>query len=123
MPLTNFAKNAIVNAVFRADTTALGTTVYAALFTSTTDETGAGNEVVGGGYVRQVVTFEPPLDGGTQSEVIVEFTDLPACTATDLALFDENGNMLIFGALEEPRTFAAGEDFTFSIGEVDLAIL
>lgn len=92
--------------------------VQIALVTATGTATAAGTEVVGGGYLRQTITFAPPAGGTISSNVAVTFVNLPACTLTGVDEFDSATPPVRrwFGNLSSPKTINAGDTFSISTG-------
>ncbi len=100
--LTTFAKNAILDEVFRNVGYTPPVTVYAALFTVAPTVAGGGTEVTGGGYARQAITF------GAASGGVVSNSNTPTWTASGanygtvvaVGYFDASsgGNLLAFDA-------------------------
>lgn len=120
---TNYLRAKLIDHVLRNTPYTPPATIYVALFTSATDETGAGTEVVAGGhtYARQAITFSAPAGtGNTSNTATVTFTDWPGVTATHYALMDANvaGNMLFQAPLSTPLTVAAGSNLVISIADV-----
>lgn len=75
-------------------------TVYLGLHTADPAGTGA-NEVTGGSYARQPITFGAPTGSGhiLTSSSTATFTGMPACTVTHLSVWDAltSGNMYLGG--------------------------
>lgn len=117
--LSNYAENALINALLRNTAYTSPATVYLALFTSATSDGAAGTEVTGGGYARQAVTFGAPSDGASSNTGAVSFT-MPAATVTHAAIMDAStaGNMLFHGALSASKTTTSGQTLTFAIGDI-----
>jgi len=62
---------------------------YLAAHLSAPDVTGTpANEVSGGGYIRQHITMSAPSGKTTVSTNAQLFPGMPACTVTDLAIWD-----------------------------------
>lgn len=95
---TNYLRDSIVRHVLRNEPYTSPQDVWLALFTSPTDEEGAGTEVTGGGYARQTITFSTTADDGTLENNSLTFTDMPEVTVVGLGIFDDDtaGNMLYF---------------------------
>lgn len=93
-------------------------TLTLALYDGTVYEDGSGDEVTGGSYVRQSVTFvSSGTPGGASSTASVTFVSMPATTVTAAALFD--GSVCkFFGDLSLPVALSAGETLTFDAGMV-----
>lgn len=122
MDLTTYLKNEIYDHVLRNASYTSPTTVYLALFTDATDDAGGGTEVSGGSYARQAVAFDAPTDGVGSNTAAETFTNMPAVTVTNAALYDAStaGNMLMHGTLLSSKTVGAGDSLTFAIGDIDV---
>lgn len=122
--MTNYLENKVRDHVLRNIAYTSPATVYAALFSTATDETGGGTEATGGSYGRQAVAFAAGgAAGAAESSADVTFTNMPADTWTHLALFDASsgGNMLLHGPLTAPKTTASGDDLVILAGDIDAA--
>lgn len=124
---STFLANASLNLVLRGVAYTGDTTIYAALFTSPTTSSGAGNEVSGNGYNRVVVSsFEPANAGQTSNAVTVTFPQATSSwgTVTHFALFDAptGGNMLFHGELTASRLVNAGDTFVFTPGNMNVTV-
>jgi hypothetical protein len=122
--LTDYLENALLNATLRAITYTSPTTVYLALFTTATTDAGGGTEATGGSYARQAVTFAAPSNGATENTGAVNFTNMPAITVTNCAIYDAStaGNMMFHGALGSSRTTQAGDTLSFAAGALDVTL-
>lgn len=117
--LSDYAENALINALLRS-TAYTSTTVYLALFTTATSDAATGTEVTGGSYARQSITFGAPSNGVAANTVAVTFTAMPAATVTYAAIMNAStaGNMLFHGPLAASKTVGAGDTLTFAIGGI-----
>lgn len=128
--LTDAAEIEFVNFQFRTATLAKPTAWWVALFTTSTDDTGAGTEVTGGSYARVNL---PPLDsnwdapgasdGLTANTVTVTFPTPTANwgTITHAALMTlvTSGVMKYQNALITPKTVNNGDPApTFPAGSL-----
>lgn len=120
--MSNYLENALVNHVFRNTAMSAPATVYVALFTSNPTDNATGNEVAAGGYVRQAVTFGPPVDGSINNTGQINF---PVATATygavsHSAIYDSSsgGNMLVYGPLSVVKQIDTGDQFIFKPGNL-----
>ncbi|MCB2309050.1 hypothetical protein LGL08_20310 [Clostridium estertheticum] len=112
--MSDFLENAMINTVLRGQSYAAGS-VYVGLFTVNPTDANTEGEVTGASYVRQVVTFEVPLDGETSNTVDVLF---PISTeawgvVTHIGLFNAvtGGNMLFHAPLEFEKTMNISSQF------------
>lgn len=120
MGMTDYLEGKLSDHTVRHVSYTSPTTVYLALFTSATDDTGGGTECTGGSYARQAATFSASwITSGT-----ITFTNMPACTVTHAALFDAStsGNMLYHNALGSSKTVPAGATLTIAAGDVTVVL-
>lgn len=102
-------------------------TIFAALFTTPTTDTGGGVEVSGGSYARTSVSgFTIPVSGSCSNSATVTFPPATAGwgTVTHFALFDaaSGGNLLFHGPLTLPKIVNAGDSFILPVGNITLSI-
>lgn len=124
--ITDYLEDAIIQYFFRnnADTFTPIATLYLALYTAAPSDSAAGTESTGGSYARQSIAFDDPAGTGDSANSGAQtFTNMPASTVTHASIMDAStaGNMFMHGALTSGQVFAGAENFTFAIGEVDLA--
>jgi hypothetical protein len=123
---TDYLENKILGHVFGSAPYTKPATLYVALFTTPTDDAGAGSEVPGSGYARVAVTFS--VTGSTASNSVeVAFpvaTSSGWGTITHGAIFDAatGGNMLAQGALAYPKEVAAGDVYYLPIGNLTVSL-
>jgi hypothetical protein len=101
------------------------TVVKLALFTQSPTDTGSTtNEVSGGSYARQTITFASSAASGTISNTAdIEFTTMPGATVTHVGVFaDATDNMLFHGALSSSKAVDAGDTFKISTGDLDISL-
>lgn len=122
MSISNFLENKILDKVFR-NTDFTVTTVYISLHTAAVGETGA-SEVTGGSYARQSATFDVAAAGATANSAIVDFTNMPAVTVTDVGCWDALtlGNFLWGGALTASKVVNSGDTFRLPLGDLDITL-
>lgn len=126
MSNTDFTENAMLNHVFRNTPYTPPTTIYLALFTTATSDSGGGTEVTGNAYSRQPVSFSAPSPAGTitNSNTVTFPVANPGGwgTPTHWAVFDavSGGNMLRQAPLTNPQAVAAGNNLSFPPGSIIL---
>ncbi|MGW8822217.1 phage tail fiber protein [Paenibacillus lautus] len=140
MNMSNYLAAALLNQVFRNTAYTRPSKVYLALYTSNPTAADTGQEVAGGGYARQEVTFGAPANEnytiyhpttGQQVTVskptIKNSTDIAMPTATadwgqvsHIGIRDAatGGNLLYFGALETPRSILSNDIFKMLTGQI-----
>ena len=104
-------------------------TVYLALFTADPTESGSyTNEVTGGAYARQEVTFATPVDGTCSNSSVISF---PIATAlwgdiSHYAIVTEltgtSGLMLFRDSIAVTQTIDTGARFQSAIGDFVIVV-
>lgn len=127
MPMGNYLRQALINAVLRNTSYTSPATVYVALYTTDPTNADTGTEVSGGGYSRKAVTFgAPTAAGATDNTNTVTFDAATANwgTITHFAIRDaaSGGNLLFHAALTNARTVLSGDTPKFNLGELDLSL-
>jgi hypothetical protein len=92
-----------------------------ALFTSDPTTEDVGDEVSGGSYARQAISWDTPADGGIANDTAITFSNLPACTITHWAVYGTTGDMWYFGRFEIPILRTAGQNLEIAIGSLYIA--
>ena len=124
--MSNYLEAAILNHILRNSSFTSPTTVYLGLFTSDPGEAlgSPSGEIVGFGYARQACAFDAPSSAVSVNSATEQFTASGGNwgSITHWALFDAavDGNMLIYGTFDTPRTVNDGD--TFQVAAGDLAI-
>lgn len=115
--ISTYAKNALLNALFRNVSFSV-TTPYVSLHTADPGDTGTG-EVTGGTYARKAVTFAPASGGQAANDALERIDGMPAVTVSHSGLFDaiSAGNWLGGNAITA-RTFVAGDAGEFIAGTI-----
>ena len=100
------------------------------LFTSATSSTAVGTEVpTAQGYssAGQTIAFTAPAaatPSTTANTATVSFTNMPACTVTDINIFDSTGTPVrrAFGALTASKTVGSGDTLSFAAAAITASI-
>jgi len=123
---TDFMENKIIDHLLRNQAYTPPSTVYVALFTSATDDSGGGTEVSGGSYARQAVTLSAASGGASENSADITFPQATADwgTITHLTLMDaeSGGNMLMHTQLDASKTINNGDTFKISSGDLDITV-
>ncbi|REK68007.1 MAG: hypothetical protein C6P35_03290 [Cohnella sp.] len=130
LAVSNYLANALLNQVFRNTAYTRPTTVYVALYTSNPTAADTGTEVSGGGYARQAVTFGAPTSvNGKQTisnSAVITFptATAPWGTITHVGIRDAatGGNLLYYGAVDNPRSILANDIFKFLANSLSLSL-
>lgn len=82
-----------------------------------------GNEVSGGSYARQQLSFGTESGGIVNSNTAESFTNMPACTVSAWKIYDasSSGNILYEGNLDTPVDVSGGSTFTIASGNIQVA--
>lgn len=89
------------------------------LHTGDPGEDGSANEVTGGSYARQNVTFSAATGGLTSNTGTVTFSGMPACTVTHVSVWDAT-TFLCGGALTSQKVLESGDEIYFSATNIDV---
>jgi hypothetical protein len=128
---SNYLENKIFDHVFRNTAYTPASTLYLGLFTSTatSSELEAGtltNEVTGGSYARQTVTFSSPTNGAGGNSGTITFPTASAGWGTIrfVAVLDasSSGNVLWYAQLSSDVTINSGNTFQFNASSVTPSI-
>lgn len=112
MPVTIAGKNIMLDALALVG-------VKAGLHSLDPGSTGA-NEVSGGSYARQTITWSPAADANLDSANLPKF-DVPADTWVRFySVWSEAGVLLATGAVKEPEYFANAGQATLTDADIDL---
>lgn len=136
--LTTHGADVILMHVFRAGAATAYTqpaTVYVSLHTADPTKTGSvTNEISGGAYARQAITFGTITTVGTgdtsvehAENALITFPQASANwgTATHVGIHDAatgSGNMLAFGPLTASKTIGSGDTFSFPASDVTVEL-
>jgi hypothetical protein len=128
LAVSNYLATALLNQVFRNQNYTRPTTVYIALYTSNPTAADTGTEVSGGSYARRAVTFSAPTaEGGKQtiknsSEIVFPTATGNWGTITHVGIRDAatGGNLLYYGAVDNPRSIQTNDILKFPAGSLAL---
>lgn len=124
--MSDYLENKVIDHVNGTAAYTSPSTVYVALFTSPTSDSGGGTEVSGGSYARQSITFGPASSGTAVSNVNIVFPKATAAwgVITHAAIMDaaSGGNMLFHGPLNSSREIKTNDQFQFASGDITNSI-
>lgn len=125
MHMTDYLEAALINHVLRNTPYIVPATLYVGLCTADPGETGSiANEVTGGGYARQAISFDAPTGGVTQNSLDVVFPQATADwgTITHVIIADAAtaGNVLFYGALTASKQILVGDIFKIPAGSLTI---
>jgi hypothetical protein len=130
---SNYLENKVLDHVLTATGYTAPSTRYLALFNNTSGSAAANleagtlsDEVSGGSYARQAVTFSAASGGASATSATVTF---PAASGnwgsvTHVAVMDAStsGNVLFYGAVTTPKTIESGDTFQVSGGNLTISL-
>ncbi|WP_315793184.1 phage tail fiber protein [Paenibacillus sp. BIC5C1] len=145
MNISKFLATKQLNVSARGEKFTFPDKLYVALYTSDPTWNDTGQEVSGGGYGRQVITFAEPsqitvqefnpitgvLTNNIQKMAIKSAADVAFAvatanwgTVTHFGLRDAatGGNLYYFGTLESPRSILNNDIFKFLAGQVEIRL-
>ena len=120
MSFSNYLEPKILDAV--CNNTSLAVALpWASLHDGDPGETGA-NEITGGSYGRQSVSFAAAAGGSCDSNATLDFTSMPSGTITHVGLWDASsgGNFLVGGSLTAQKTVNTGDTFRIASGNLTI---
>lgn len=130
MSVSNYLSTAVLNMIFRNTAYTRPATVYVALYIGNPTAADTGQEVTGGSYARQAVTFAAPaVSGGVQTVKNSAEIIFPIATAnwgliTHVGIRDAatGGNLLYFGELENARTILTSDVFKYLASQLQATL-
>lgn len=126
MSTSNYLENAVINYVLRNTGTPTTATVYLALFTTDPTDADTGTEVSTGGYARQAIAFDAPVNGVTQNTNLETFSASGASwgSITHIGIYDAStsGNLIYHASMTTARTINDGDTLEFAAGFVTVTL-
>ena len=125
--ISTYLENALLDATLRNTSYTPPTTVYLALFTSSTGlEAGTlTNELSGGAYARQAITFGTPNDGVVSNSSAIAFAQATAnwagINATAIMDAATGGNVLYWAACDL-KNIDSGETMVVGVGKIKVQL-
>jgi hypothetical protein len=122
--LSDYLENKVLDHILGTTTYTKPSTVYLALYTTTPTDSTSGTEVAGGSYARKVITFGASSSGAATNNTNVDFTLMPTCTVTGIAVLDAltSGNILVYGALGSSKAVTSGDTLRIASGDLSISI-
>ena len=122
--LSDYLENKVLDHILGTTTYTKPSSVYLALYTTTPTDSTSGTEVSGGSYARKVITFGAATSGAATNNTNVDFTLMPTCVVTGIAVCDAltSGNILVYGALTSSKTLASGDTLRITSGDLSISI-
>nr|DAH03970.1 MAG TPA: hypothetical protein [Caudoviricetes sp.] len=130
MRASNFLEEAILNYFFRGQAVSRPTNLYLALYKTNPTDSDTGSEVTGGGYTRQVVSFNAPSQQGDRGTITnantIEFSQATGDWG-EFAYFGvrdakDGGNLLVYGTFNKPQTVNEGTQFAIKQGDLSVSV-
>jgi hypothetical protein len=130
---SDYLENKVLDHVLTATSYTAPTTRHLALFTNTSGNAAVNleagtltDEISGGSYARQTITFNAASSGSSTSAATVTFPAASANwgTVTHVAVMDAatSGNVLFWGAVTTPKTIETGDTFQVSSGNLTITL-
>lgn len=123
MSLTDYGESYVLGLIKDAKTYYLG------MLTSPARDDLAGTEVTGGGYARQPITFNVPVEGDPgymTNSAVIEFPTATATWGTVIAwgVYDAEtgGNLVWYGDLTTAKELSANDTIIVHAGDLKLTI-
>lgn len=109
---SNYLENKLLDHTLNVAAFTQPSSLQLSLHTADPGEDGSTAEVTGGSYARQAITFAAASAGVSSMSNSPSFTDMPACTVSHIAIWDNTGtNCLFYGALSASKTVNAGDTY------------
>lgn len=123
MSISDYYENKILDHMFGNVAFTPPATVYCSLHSADPGETGA-NEISGGSYARQAISWAAASGGSKKNSADITFTNMPAATVTHVGIWDAStaGNFLAGGALTASKTVNAGDTFKIAANDLTLTL-
>lgn len=98
-----------------------GQVTHISLHSAQPDATGS-NEITGGGYAREAISFNAASAGSTSNAATVSFASLPTATVTHVGLWTavSGGTFVWRGALDSSKSVTPGDTLEFAAGAVSV---
>lgn len=130
---SDYLENAVLDHVLGNAAFTQPSTLYLGLFTNTSGSAAANleagvltDEIEGGSYVRETISFSTASGGSADSEATVTFDAATASWGeiTHVAVLDAatGGNVLFYGAVTTPKTIESGDTFQVSAGNLTISL-
>lgn len=99
-------------------------TPHIALYTSNPTASDTGNEVTGGSYERQPVTFGTITNSTMSNTAVITFSGLPNATVTHYGIKSAStgGSLYVYGVLNSPADVRSGDQIRFDIGAIPITL-
>lgn len=130
---SNYLENALLDHTLRNTPFGQPASLYLGLFTNDSGQAASNleggvltDEISGGSYVRETITFGAASGGSASSNATVTFTTATANwgTITHVAVMDAAtaGNVLFYGAVTTSKTIESGDTFQVSSGNLTISL-
>jgi hypothetical protein len=122
--LSDYLENKVLDHILGTTSYTMPADVYLALYTVTPTDSTSGTEVAGGSYARKIITFNASSAGAATNDITVDFTNMPTCTVTGVAVVDAltSGNILVYGGLGVSKSVLSGDTLRISSGDLSISI-
>lgn len=115
--------NKIIDKILNNTDFSQPTSLYVSLHTADPSGTGA-NEVTGGSYARQSVSFNSASSKATSNSADIDFAGMPAVTVTHVAIWDASSGGTVWweGSLTAQKTTESGDTLRIPAGDLDVTL-
>jgi hypothetical protein len=122
--LSDYLENKVLDHILGTTSYTMPDDVYLALYTTTPTDSTSGTEVTGGSYARKLITFGASSSGAATNNTNVDFTLMPTCVVTGIAVCDAltSGNILVYGGLAASKSLSSGDTLRISSGDLSISI-
>lgn len=82
------------------------------------------SEIIGGGYVRQLIPFTSPNTRAIFSDKAVSWTGLPQVTVSYVGAWNAqyNGDIVAFFEIPDPQFLVSGGRLSYAAGDIAISI-
>jgi hypothetical protein len=122
--LSDYLENKVLDHILGTTSYTMPADVYLALYTTNPTDSTSGTEVSGGSYERKLITFGSSSSGAATNNTNVDFTLMPTCTVTGVAICDAqtSGNILVYGGLTSSKAISSGDTLRIASGDLSISI-
>lgn len=122
---SDYLEDKLLNHTFKNTAFTSPGTTYLALFDADpTDANVTANEISGGSYARQAITWGTVSGGSLSTSADINFTNMPSCVVSHVGIYDAatTGNLLWHGALSSSKTVNLNDTFSILSGNLTVTL-
>lgn len=124
MTATDYLEGRLLDHACGVNPYTMPSSLYLCLHYNDPTESGAApNQVVGGGYAPQLITFGTQVNSVSSSTNSQTFSNMPAVTVSHFVIRENSptGNPCFVGILSTNRTVSVGDPVTFGVGQIAIS--